>query len=165
MESSILTLTAKVITSEELLNHWLGHRSLTRKVIEAFPEKDLFEYSVGPMRTFAEIVQELLAIAAPGIKEIAGYPSQQLKEHIEEANSKSNILKLWDESTEQITALWTKIAEERFHDKIAAFGQYEGTIWSTIFYYIENEIHHRGQGYVYLRGLGITPPPFYDRCL
>ena len=26
-----------VITSEELLNHWQGHRGLTRRVIEAFP--------------------------------------------------------------------------------------------------------------------------------
>jgi uncharacterized damage-inducible protein DinB len=26
-----------------------------------------------------------------------------------------------------------------------------------------NEIHHRGQGYVYLRTLGIEPPPFYER--
>jgi uncharacterized damage-inducible protein DinB len=27
---------------------------------------------------------------------------------------------------------------------------------------IDKEIHHRGQGYVYLRALGIEPPPFYD---
>jgi uncharacterized damage-inducible protein DinB len=26
-----------------------------------------------------------------------------------------------------------------------------------------NEIHHRGQGYVYLRALGIEPPRFYER--
>jgi uncharacterized damage-inducible protein DinB len=25
-------------------------------------------------------------------------------------------------------------------------------------------VHHRGQGYVYLRALGIEPPPFYDRA-
>jgi uncharacterized damage-inducible protein DinB len=30
-------------------------------------------------------------------------------------------------------------------------------------YWIDNEIHHRGQGYVYLRALGIEPPAFYDR--
>jgi uncharacterized damage-inducible protein DinB len=28
---------------------------------------------------------------------------------------------------------------------------------------IDNEIHHRGQGYVYLRALGIEPPPFCER--
>jgi uncharacterized damage-inducible protein DinB len=32
-----------------------------------------------------------------------------------------------------------------------------------ILYVIGNEIHHRGQGYVYLRALAIEPPSFYDR--
>ncbi|MGZ5248500.1 MAG: DinB family protein [Flavitalea sp.] len=32
-----------------------------------------------------------------------------------------------------------------------------------MFYFIDNEIHHRGQGYVYLRSLGIEPPFFWDR--
>ena len=32
-----------------------------------------------------------------------------------------------------------------------------------ILYVIDNEIHHRGQGYVYLRALGIEPPPFWER--
>jgi uncharacterized damage-inducible protein DinB len=33
----------------------------------------------------------------------------------------------------------------------------------TIQYAIENEIHHRGQAYVYLRALGIEPPSFWKR--
>ena len=44
-----------------------------------------------------------------------------------------------------------------------AFGQYPGTVQDLILYVIDNEIHHRGQGYVYLRAMGIEPPPFYDR--
>nr|WP_244977060.1 DinB family protein [Deinococcus humi] len=28
---------------------------------------------------------------------------------------------------------------------------------------MENEIHHRGQGYVYFRALGIMPPDFRAR--
>ena len=30
-------------------------------------------------------------------------------------------------------------------------------------YFIDNEIHHRAQGFVYLRALGIEPPFFWDR--
>ena len=30
-------------------------------------------------------------------------------------------------------------------------------------YLIDNEVHHRGQGYVYLRELGVEPPAFYER--
>jgi uncharacterized damage-inducible protein DinB len=44
-----------------------------------------------------------------------------------------------------------------------AFGQWESSGLNTILYGIDNEIHHRGQAYVYLRALGIEPPAFYDR--
>ena len=47
--------------------------------------------------------------------------------------------------------------------KEAALGQYEGVASDLLLYVIDNEIHHRGQGYVYLRSLGVDPPPFYDR--
>ncbi|MEX6688230.1 DinB family protein [Danxiaibacter flavus] len=41
--------------------------------------------------------------------------------------------------------------------------QYEGPAYSSLLYFIDNEIHHRAQGYVYLRSLGIQPPFFWDR--
>ena len=155
------TATAAFISPANMLAHWLGHRNVTRKVIAAFPEKELFEFSIGGMRTFAAMVQELLAIGAPGMREIAMETGEKLNEAIKEANSKENILRLWDESTEEITRLWAQVPAERFNEKIVAFGQYEGTVWSTILYYIDNELHHRAQAYVYLRALNIEPPFFY----
>lgn len=115
------------------------------------------------MRPFAKMVQELLGIAVPGIRQIVGGEAAPLNEDITEANSKANILALWDKATDDINDLWAQIPDERFHEKILLFGQYEGTVWSSIFYFIDNEIHHRGQGYVYLRSLGIEPHPFWDR--
>jgi uncharacterized damage-inducible protein DinB len=73
------------------------------------------------------------------------------------------LLRLWDESTEEIDRLWPQIAPSRFRETITAFGQYEGTVHSLLLYVIDNEIHHRGQGYVYLRALGLEPPPFWER--
>jgi uncharacterized damage-inducible protein DinB len=32
-----------------------------------------------------------------------------------------------------------------------------------LLYVVDNEIHHRAQGYVYLRALGIEPPLFHVR--
>ncbi|PKV62897.1 DinB family protein [Pontibacter ramchanderi] len=157
------TTSPIVITPAELLAHWQGHRDLTRRVIEAFPEEQLYTYSLGGMRPFGEMVQELLAIAAPGTKQIAGEPAEELNEHLEQAKTKAGMLALWDESTEELNRYWAQIPEERFRERILAFGQYEGTVWSTILYFIDNEIHHRGQGYVYLRTLGIEPPQFWDR--
>ena len=163
METTTKKQVNSVITSRELLQHWQGHRGLTRKVIEAFPEKEFFEYSIGGMRPFAAMVRELLAIAVPGLREIVGHSSEQLNDEIKEATSKESILSLWDQATDELNTYWSRLSDERFHDMILAFGQYEGTVYSSIFYYIENEIHHRAQGYVYLRSLGIEPPAFWDR--
>ena len=77
--------SAVVITPEALLEHWQGHRRLTRRVIEAFQET------------------------------------------------------------------------------VLAFDLYEGVLYTLLLYVIDNEIHHRGQGYVYLRALGTEPPHFYER--
>ncbi|MBN8653609.1 MAG: damage-inducible protein DinB [Cytophagales bacterium] len=154
---------SEVITSQELFKHWMGHRQLTRKVIEAIPEKDFFSFSIGGMRTPALLVSELLAIAGPGLQQIVEGKTEKLDEHLDFKNSKATALALWDEADNQIKKYWTKISNERFHDRIVTFGQYEGSIWSSIFYFIDNEIHHRAQMYVYLRALNIEPPAFWDR--
>src|SRR5690606_40346001 len=70
----------EVVTPDELLLHWQGHRALTRKTIEAFPEKEFFEHRIGGMRTFAEMCMELLGIAGPGIREIATGKQAELNE-------------------------------------------------------------------------------------
>jgi uncharacterized damage-inducible protein DinB len=155
--------TAVVMTPDEFLAHWQGHRTLTRRVIEAFPEKELFAYSIGGMRPFAGLAMELLGIAVPGLREIVTGEPSELSEKFDHGDKKENILKKWDESTDEINALWAQMKVERFHDKIKAFGMYEGTVLSSLQYFVDNEIHHRGQGYVYLRGLGIEPPAFWER--
>ncbi|WP_417784873.1 DinB family protein [Tenacibaculum sp.] len=163
MESTTNTLLEQVITPSELLAHWQGHRGLTRRTIETFPEEAFFNYSIGGMRTFADMVMELLGIAGPGIKEIATGEIQELIEEVDHGNKKAKILELWDKATDEINTYWAQIKPEQFQQNIKIFGQYEGTVWSSIFYFIDNEIHHRGQGYVYLRALGIEPPFFYER--
>jgi uncharacterized damage-inducible protein DinB len=154
---------AVVISPGELLEHWQGHRNLTRRLIEVYPDEAFFTHSIGGMRPFAELVMELLAIAGPGIKEIATGKTAELKEQIEHGNKKAKLLELWDEATVEINKHWNNIPVERFQEKITAFGQYEGTVISSILYFIDNEIHHRGQAYVYLRSLGIEPPYFWER--
>ena len=62
---------AELVTKQEWLENWQANRRLTRKVIEAFPEKELFEFSVGGMRSFSKIVDELLYIGAVSLKQIS----------------------------------------------------------------------------------------------
>lgn len=163
MQSTTETSAPAVITPEEFLHHWQGHRALTRRVIEAFPEKEFFTFSIGGMRTAAELVQELLAIAAPGLKEMVDSSSEKLNEHIDHGQKKDYLLHVWDESTALINGYWAKMSLTRFHEEILSFGQYPGTVISSLLYFVDNEIHHRGQMYVYLRALNIEPPAFWDR--
>ena len=154
--------TETVLTPAALLAHWQGHRALTRKTIEAFPEDKLFSYSIGGMRPFAEMIYELLGMAAPGTSGIA--TSQWAKwADAAHVTTKAELLTLWDKATEQIDAIWPTIPPHRWQQEDVAFGQWPGTGISFILYFLDNEIHHRGQGYVYLRSLGIEPPAFWDR--
>ncbi|HEY5391108.1 MAG TPA: DinB family protein [Hanamia sp.] len=163
MSQATETLSPAVITKNDFLENWQGHRRLTRRVIAAFPEKDFFNFSIGGMRAFSEITKELLGIAAPGIEEIVTGKQASFTRDFQNLESKEDFLKLWDEDSEKINSLWAQIPEERFGERIKAFGLYEGTVMSSIQYYVDNEIHHRGQGYVFLRALGIEPPYFYER--
>lgn len=151
-----------VITAEQLLQHWQGHRSLTRRVIEAFPDDDaLFQYSVGGMRPFAELVMEFIGMAVPTVRGVA--TGEWTATKAAPRTTRSELLRLWDENTEEINRLWPTIPPHRFQEVDMAFGQWEGPGYWIILYVIDNEIHHRGQGYVYLRSLGIEPPAFYNR--
>ena len=152
-----------LISKEQLLAHWQGHRALTRRTIEAFPEKDLFSFRIGGMRTFAELAAELLAIAGPGVVGLATDEWNELDEIDKAQGSKDKLLELWDQSTERINEYWGRIPEGKFQEDVEAFGQYKDTGYGMILYFVDNEIHHRGQGYVYLRALGIAPPPFWER--
>jgi uncharacterized damage-inducible protein DinB len=77
--------------------------------------------------------------------------------------TKSELLRIWDEQTARLDEVFAEIPPHRFTEVDKAFGQWEGRGIDTIQYAIDNEIHHRGQGYVYLRALGIDPPAFWER--
>jgi uncharacterized damage-inducible protein DinB len=151
---------ASFITPEALLEHWQGHRRLTRRVIDAFPDDQLFTFSIGGMRPFGKLALEMLGMAAPMVQ---GVVADKWTWAMPDLQSKSELLDRWDDSTEQINALWKQIPAERFEQTMTAFGQFTGKVHWLLLYVIDNEIHHRGQGYVYLRALGVSPPPFYER--
>ncbi|WP_379965954.1 DinB family protein [Epilithonimonas sp. UC225_85] len=157
-----MNATATVLNSQQLLIHWQGHRNLTRRVIEAFPEKDLFEFSIGGMRPFSKLTLELLAIAGPALEAIVDGINNVFDESFQ-PTTKAEILAKWDGHTEVINEYFSQISEERFQESFKLFGQYEFPVYQNILYFVDNEIHHRGQGYVYLRALGIEPPFFWER--
>jgi uncharacterized damage-inducible protein DinB len=149
-----------VISPQTLLEHWQGHRGLTRRIIEQFPEDQLFTFTLGGMRSFGELANEFLSMAVPSVR---GMVTGEWTGPESKPTTKAEILQAWDADTEELTRWWGQLAPNAFQQTYNAFGMYEGTgIW-LLLYVIDNEVHHRGQGYVYLRALGIEPTPFYER--
>ena len=149
------------LTPQAVLEHWQGHRRVTRRVIEAFPEDKFTTFSVGGMRPLSLLAVELLRMDVPTVR---GVITDTWSEGISpEARPKAEVLRLWDEHTKELNALWPTIPAARFQQTLNAFGQWKMPGHALIMYIVDNEIHHRAQGYVYLRALGIEPPHFWER--
>ncbi len=166
-EQKLKSDIAPVFTKDELLEHWLGHHRVTRRAIEAFPEEKLFDYSIGGMRTFNELAMELIGMAASGARGVAtgewiALENWDIGDIKKEPKNKEQLLELFDWSTEQIEKYLPQIDDDRHHETDVAFGNWEGRVGWLLFYFIDNEIHHRAQGYVYLRSLDIEPPFFHE---
>jgi uncharacterized damage-inducible protein DinB len=160
-ETPVIAQLATFITPDAMLLHWQGHRRLTRRMIEAFPDDRLFTFTIGGMRPFGALALEMLGMAVPTVHGIV--TGEWDSDFSREPKPKADILRAWDRATDDLARLWPQIPGERFQATVNAFGQYEGKVHDLLLYIIDNEIHHRGQGYVYLRALAVEPPPFYDR--
>jgi uncharacterized damage-inducible protein DinB len=151
----------EILTADDLLKHWQGHRRVTRKTIEAFPEDKLFQFSIGGMRPFADLAWEFIGMAIPIVDGVTTGNWQRFEG--KKPATKSELLQIWEAQTAALDEKFPKIPPHRFSEIDKAFGMWQAPGVGTIQYAIDNEIHHRGQGYVYLRALGIEPPHFWER--
>ncbi|MEZ4701977.1 MAG: DinB family protein [Rhodothermales bacterium] len=149
------------IPADAFLEHWQGHRRLTRRIIEAFPEDKFASFSIGGMRPFSELVGEIIGMTVPTVVGVAT-GTWEFNPGPKPA-TKEEALRMWDEATKGLDKAWATIPGHRFLEVDLAFGQWEGPGYWILNYIVDNEVHHRGQGYVYLRALGIEPPFFYER--
>ena len=152
---------AAALSPEQLLAHWQGHRRLTRRVIEAFPDDQLNTFALAGLRPFGALALEMLAMALPMVR---GAATGAWDASFDRPSlSKAELLRQWDADTAELDRYWAQIPAARFQETMTAFGMYTSPLYDLLLYGIDNEVHHRGQGYVYLRALGIAPPPFWER--
>jgi uncharacterized damage-inducible protein DinB len=144
----------------QFLEYWKGHRNLTRRIIEAFPEDQLFTFSAGGMRPFGVMAWELHGVADDTLRGLQtdnwAFAERSLP------SSKQALLEQWDALGQSLESRFLSIAPEQLH-KVHQLPWFPMPGFATLFYMTDNEIHHRGQGYVYLRMLGIEPAPFWER--
>jgi uncharacterized damage-inducible protein DinB len=149
------------ITPDALLAHWQAHRRLTRRTIAAFPADQLFSFTIGGMRSYGELANELLGMPVPTLDGLL--TGQWSSDAQGKGTTQGELLAVWDERTTAIDERFPRIPVAHFQDTVTAFGQWTMPAYALVLYLIDNEIHHRGQGYVYLRALGLEPPQFFDR--
>ena len=101
------TTPMNVLTADGLLNNWQGHRRLTRRTIEAFPEDKLYQFSVGGMRPFAEMAWEFIRMAVPIVDGVSTGKWEEFK--AEKPGSKAELLRLWDEQTIELNRKFAEI--------------------------------------------------------
>lgn len=156
---------ADLLTPSRLLESLEGNRRLTVRVIEAFGERDLFDYApAGGLRPFADMVREIIGLEGAYVRGTATgewiFPNAY-----EEVNTKAGLLAACAAVRDQTRAVWPRVTVEHLLWE-GVDGFFDPTPVSNLHrleYALENEIHHRGQAYIYLRMLGIEPPPFYER--
>ena len=150
----------ELLTPEALLTNLKDVRALTRNVIEAFPEKELFEFNIANLRPFSAMVEEFLMITNYIFTETLHEKHTPFYTEGQFPTTKTEVLALWDKVTEIIDREWKEVGD--YTQSITIY-KMTFTFAQWILYAIENESHHRGQGYIYLRALGIEPPFFWAR--
>ena len=150
----------ELLTPEALLTNLKDVRALTRNVIEAFPEKELFEFSVANLRPFSQMVEEFLMITNYIFTETLHEKHTPFYTEGQFPTTKAEVLALWDKVTEILDREWKEVGD---YTQSLTIYQMTFSFAQWILYFIENESHHRGQGYTYLRALGIEPPFFWAR--
>src|SRR3954452_19184493 len=117
------TAEVGIVTASDLLKDWQGHRRLTRKVIEAFPEDKLFQFSVGGMRPFSEMAWEFIRMAVPIAEGVS--TGKWAEYNGAKPTTKSELLRIWDEHTTELNNRFGQIPPQRFSEVDKAFGQWE----------------------------------------
>src|SRR5690606_42049057 len=124
------TVTAErgFMTPQELLQHWQGHRRLTRKVILAFPEDKLFTYSIGGMRPFSALAIEILSMGAPGIRGVVERECENFEDieaRVCRIKDRAELLLQWDQATADINQLSPQNPEFDYHEVEKAYDTYQ----------------------------------------
>jgi uncharacterized damage-inducible protein DinB len=152
----------QLLTPESLWNYWEGHRRLTLRTLQVFPEDQLKVFQIGEMRTFADLMTEIIQVEEStfsGLQSgVWAWEPKPVK-----SDTKADLLEAFAHSRAQAKAIYDQLEIDKLLKVEKDAWGMTSTNFERLMYLVDNEIHHRAQGYVYLRQLGLEPPAFYDR--
>lgn len=153
-----------LLTLPQLRERLEGNHRLTIRTLQAYPEQELFVHAAPNMRTAAAVFQEILGVNRAYVRGTATGQWEYV-DVARDVSTKEGLLEAFAAVQDETRQWWDAITEERLlavEDDGFGWGPPQSNL-DRIIYSLENEIHHRGQVYVYLRELGVEPPAFYER--
>lgn len=153
-----------LLTPAQLQEILEENRRLTVRTLQAFPEQELFSYAAPSMRTAAELFKEIIELQRAFVRGIAT-GEWVYGDTTNAVATKTGLLEAFAALRSQTVAWWEKITADRLlavEDDGFGFWAPRANL-TRLIYALENENHHRGQVYVYLRQLGVEPPVYYER--
>jgi hypothetical protein len=114
MDADATTLRT-ALDGDGLLSHWLGHRRLTRRTIEAFPEDALFTYHAPNMRSFGAMIHEVDTYLPVVLQGAAEGSWRWPREYASSTPAdKADLLAAFDVATADLETYLPRIPTERF---------------------------------------------------
>ncbi len=141
-----------------LMEYWLQQRRHTRKHIAAFPEKQLFAYTIGKIPSFGDMALEQAFISGPGIRQLATGIDDTLNVNRQKYRSKNTLLGLWDHSTVQIEYYAAEIDTNAGNGNIRLQHQLFASLDDALWYFLKQETALSCYGNTYLNVMEVSPP-------
>ncbi len=146
---------------------WEENRWLTDKITKSFVDAGALDKTPVPgMRSFRQLLLEIWGIEQVYAKGLATEEWNFAFAPVSyQTCDVDELLAFGQRVREQTRSLWSAVTQDALtKPRPTPFpGHPEGNAIAWLTYALENEIHHRAQGYVYLRLLGVEPPAFYVR--
>lgn len=150
----------------EFWAQWERNRRLTVRAAQAFPPDRLLSFSPGqPLRPFGAMIEEIARMELAYMRGLAEERWAYDQEDPAPPTDAAGAIALLEGSRAYSRRVWPELAPVTLftarQDPFFFGASLRPYDW--LVYCLENEIHHRGQGYVYLRALGVEPPHFWER--
>ena len=150
----------------EFLEQWDGNRRLTLRTARAFPSDQLFTFRpTEVLRPFGVMLDEIARIELAYMRGLAEDRWEWDPQKPPCPSDAASAIAFLEETRAYTRRVWADVPESTLltrHKDPFFFGD-DKRPYDWLVYCMENEIHHRGQGYIYLRELGVEPPPLWER--
>jgi len=146
---------------DNIVKEWERAKAYTKEYLDAMPDKDYVFKPTPEMRSFAEQMLHLTdanyGFGSAATDEKNPYSMGELEKTADK--SKANVTKIVLAGYDFVINGVKKMTPAQLNEQIKLFGRFDLTKQQVLEKDFEHQTHQRGQTTVYLRLVGVKPPP------